>query len=114
MICFVGLGRRRRDEQSRNRTEYTKFKENIEYTVIMPGEYDDALRYQQNPEQCKNFVVISGLLAALLALSTVIVSRRCGKFKSRMLFKCKIRFILNSSDMWTGIAHARQRQEEHR
>ncbi|XP_040166205.1 uncharacterized protein LOC120901908 isoform X2 [Anopheles arabiensis] len=74
------LGRRRRDEQSRNRTEYTKFKENIEYTVIMPGEYDDALRYQQNPEQCKNFVVISGLLAALLALSTVIT---CG-LASRM------------------------------
>ncbi|XP_052898057.1 uncharacterized protein LOC128304858 [Anopheles moucheti] len=74
------LGRRRRDEHSRNRTEYTKFKENIEYTVIMPGEYDDAMRYQQNPEQCKNFVVISGLLAALLALSTVIT---CG-LASRM------------------------------
>uniref|UniRef100_A0A8W7JVG8 ZP domain-containing protein n=1 Tax=Anopheles albimanus TaxID=7167 RepID=A0A8W7JVG8_ANOAL len=70
------LGRRRRDtEGARNRTEYTKFKENIEYTVIMPGEYEDAMRYQQAPEQCKNFVIISGLLAALLALSTVIT---CG------------------------------------
>ncbi|ETN57885.1 hypothetical protein AND_010537 [Anopheles darlingi] len=70
------LGRRRRESEgaTRNRTEYTKFKENIEYTVIMPGEYDDAMRYQQAPEQCKNFVIISGLLAALLALSTVIVS----------------------------------------
>ncbi|XP_058060491.1 uncharacterized protein LOC131211142 [Anopheles bellator] len=69
------LGRRRRESSPRNRTEYTKFKENIEYTVIMPGEYDDAMRYQQSPEQCKNFVVISGLLAALLALSTIIT---CG------------------------------------
>ncbi|XP_049533381.1 uncharacterized protein LOC125949928 [Anopheles darlingi] len=76
-LSRTGLGRRRRESEgaTRNRTEYTKFKENIEYTVIMPGEYDDAMRYQQAPEQCKNFVIISGLLAALLALSTVIT---CG------------------------------------
>lgn len=89
---FLGLGRRRRSagevaygnllsmighdrfrRAALNTTEFTKFKENIEYTVIMPGQYDD-LRYKEVPDQCKNFVMISGLLAGLLALSTIIVS----------------------------------------
>lgn len=54
------------------KSEYTKFKENIEYTVILPGEYDENRLQEQ--DQCKSFILISGLLAALLALSTIIVS----------------------------------------
>lgn len=55
-------------------TEYTKFKENIEYTVIMPGEYNSNGVPLDTSDQCKNFVLISALLAILLALSTIIVS----------------------------------------
>jgi hypothetical protein len=69
----LGHGRRRRSAD-RNSTEYTKFKENLEYTVIMPGEYDNTVKYDETMENCKSFVLISGLLAGLLALSTIIVS----------------------------------------
>lgn len=74
-----GHGRRRRaifqqtNKNSTNSiTDFTKFKENIEYSVSLPGEYD-SLRYQ-DPDQCKNFVLISGLLALLLTLSTILVN----------------------------------------
>lgn len=73
-----GHGRRRRAVQqqtNKNHTnsiiDFTKFKENIEYSVLLPGEYDQ-MRYQ-DPDQCKNFVLISGLLALLLTLSTILV-----------------------------------------
>lgn len=75
-----GHGRRRRtlnltqSENSSNAiSEYTKFKENIEYTVLLPGEFDH-LKGFPDPDQCKNFVLISGLLAMLLTLSTILVS----------------------------------------
>lgn len=65
-----GHGRRRRDLSNTNTTEYTKFKENIEYTVIMPGDYNSM---EANSEQCKHFVLISMLLAVLLTFSTILV-----------------------------------------
>lgn len=65
-----GHGRRRRSINA-NTTEYTKFKENIEYTVTVPGEYDE-IRYTES-DQCRHFVIISILLSALLALSTILV-----------------------------------------
>lgn len=68
-----GHGRRKRTPSHDNTTEFTRFKENIEYSVIMPGEFDQ-MRGIQDPDQCKNFVLISGLLATLLALSTILVS----------------------------------------
>jgi hypothetical protein len=40
----------------------------------MPGEYDNAVKFDDSVESCKSFVMISGLLAGLLALSTIIVS----------------------------------------
>jgi hypothetical protein len=61
--------------QDRNATEFTRFKENIQYSVTMPGEFESQMKYQDSTEQCKNFVLISGLLAALLALSTIIVRK---------------------------------------
>lgn len=73
-----GHGRKRRaiaDYSDTNHTnaltEFTKFKENIEYSVMLPGEYDQ-MRYQ-DPDQCRNFILISGLLALLLTLSTILV-----------------------------------------
>lgn len=74
-----GHGRRKRTpgllpgkNDTNSTTEYTRFKENIEYTVIMPGEFDQMKGI--DPDQCKNFVLISGLLAMLLAFSTILVS----------------------------------------
>lgn len=74
-----GHGRRKRTpgllpgkNDTNSSTEYTRFKENIEYTVIMPGEFDQLKGV--DPDQCKNFVLISGLLAMLLAFSTILVS----------------------------------------
>lgn len=50
--------------------DYKRFKENIEYSVFLPGEFDQ-MKYQDT-EQCKNFILISGLLAMLLTLSTIL------------------------------------------
>lgn len=41
----------------------------------MPGELSADLKFTDTTEHCKNFVLISGLLAGLLALSTIIT---CG------------------------------------
>lgn len=77
-----GHGRKRRaiaDQTDKNHTnsltEFTKFKENIEYSVMLPGEYDQ-MKYQ-DPDQCKNFILISGLLALLLTMSTILVIIPC-------------------------------------
>lgn len=61
-------------KQFRNTTEYTKFIENIGFSVIMPGDYDKFTNAQANSDQCRSFIVMSGFLGALLALSTIIVS----------------------------------------
>lgn len=73
-----GHGRKRRsiaDQNDTNNTnsvtEFAKFKENIEYSVMLPGDYDQ-MKYQDT-DQCKNFILISGLLALLLTLSTILV-----------------------------------------
>ena len=72
----TGHGRKRRaiEHEDKNVTEYTKFKENLQYTVLMPGELTNEVKYRESGDQCRNFVMISGLLAGLLALSTIIVS----------------------------------------
>lgn len=74
---FTGHGKRRRrsiaDKTSQNVHEYTRFKENIEYTVIMPGDgYENSGKTED--QQCKSFLFIALLLGLLLALSTIIVS----------------------------------------
>lgn len=74
-INILGHGRKRRQIDGLNTTEFTKFKENIEYTVLMPGELGQDVKFSDTTEHCKNFVMISGLLAGLLALSTIIT---CG------------------------------------
>lgn len=74
-----GHGRRKRREilpatynSSNGLSEFTKFKQNIEYTVIMPSEYDDERILDSG--QCRQFANLSMGLAVLLAFSTVIVS----------------------------------------
>lgn len=79
-----GHGRRRRAIADHNKnhtnslTDYTRFKENIEYSVLLPGDYDQ-MKYQDD-DQCKSFILISGLLALLLTLSTILVSTMKPKF----------------------------------
>lgn len=68
--CLGHGKKRRRSIADKNATEYTKFKENIEYTVIMPGESENG----KTEDQCRSFLLIALLLGLLLALSTVIVS----------------------------------------
>ncbi|CRL00895.1 CLUMA_CG014146, isoform A [Clunio marinus] len=78
-----GHGRKRRAiDHNKNATEYTKFKENLQYTVLMPGELSNGVNYNQSSEQCRNFVVISGLLAGLLALSTIITCGLASRLQS--------------------------------
>lgn len=97
-----GHGRRRRRRHlaggDANATEYTKFKENIEYTVTVPGEYDE-LRFAES-DQCRHFVIISILLSALLALSTILVS----SLEASDLHILRIQIILKISlDMCVGV-----------
>lgn len=77
-----GHGRRRRhlsdetiDSNNSSAIEFTKFKENIEYTVLLPGEFDHLKGYN-DADQCKNFILISGLLALLLTFSTILVRKQ--------------------------------------
>lgn len=73
MLLSTGHGKkRRRSIADKNSTEYTKFKENIEYTVIMPGEFENGKT--SSDDQCRSFLFIAVLLGLLLALSTIIVS----------------------------------------
>lgn len=76
-----GHGKRRRSIADKNATEYTKFKENIEYTVIMPGEFENGTK----DDQCRSFLLIALLLGLLLALSTVIVSEICSRIAVELM-----------------------------
>lgn len=96
-----GHGRKRRaiadqnDNNTNALTEFTKFKENIEYSVMLPGEYDQ-MKYQ-DPDQCKNFILISGLLALLLTMSTILVSILFEIMPSSTVFKNSFNFSLARS-----------------
>lgn len=75
-----GHGRRRRHMQastaptllnefaSNNKTEYTRFKENIEYTVIMPGESEPKRRELIENPPCRGAIMVTGLLMLLLSI----------------------------------------------
>lgn len=54
-----------------NGTQYTKIKENLEYTVLMPGEF-----YHRNATiegSCSTFLVVAAILGCLLFLSAFIM-----------------------------------------
>ncbi|CAG9798336.1 unnamed protein product [Chironomus riparius] len=75
-------GKKRRSIDT-NTTDYTRFKENLQYTVLMPGEFANGdIKFNESPEQCRNFVMISGLLAGLLALSTIITCGLASKLQT--------------------------------
>lgn len=56
---------------AQNGTQFTKIKGNLEYTVLMPGEF-----YHRNPGlegSCSTFLVVAAILGALLFLSAFIM-----------------------------------------
>lgn len=54
-----------------NGTQFTKFQENIEYTVLMPGEfYHKAASLDGN---CSSFLVIAAILGCLLFMSAFVM-----------------------------------------
>lgn len=100
-----GHGRKRRtiaNQTNQNHTngitEFANVKENIQYSVMLPGEYEH-MRYQ-DPDQCKNFILISSLLAALLTMSTLLVSQSITLTASISL-KTNYRIILLNNKSWT-------------
>lgn len=103
----IGHGRKRRaiEHDDKNMTEYTKFKENLQYTVLMPGE-SSAIDLRDGSETCKNFVMITGLLAGLLALSTVIVS-----WSFARILNMDLNFVF--PDLRTRLKAAERRQEKY-
>lgn len=54
-----------------NTTQFTKIKENLEYTVLMPGEFYHRTAAMEN--SCSTFLVIAAILGCLLFLSAFIM-----------------------------------------
>lgn len=54
-----------------NATQYTKFKENLEYTVLMPGEF--CHRTAALEGSCSTFLVIATILGCLLFMSAFVM-----------------------------------------
>lgn len=74
-----GHGRRKKrhytsdDEHLSNTTdEYTRFKENIGYSVIIPGAYGDG-EHGRESEQCRNIILLSILLTVVVAICSILV-----------------------------------------
>lgn len=55
-------------------TQFTKFKENIEYTVVMPGELFHKSAVVD--ASCNTTLVVAGALGCLLLLAGTIVSQK--------------------------------------
>lgn len=52
-------------------SQFTKIAENIEYTVLMPGDFYHRTAAMEN--SCSTFLVIAGILGCLLLFSAVIM-----------------------------------------
>lgn len=108
-----GHGRKRRSITSSTNTstntltDYTKFKQNIEYTVIMPSEYDETRVLDSG--QCRQFANLSMALAVLLAFSTVIVRN-----PALGMLTISVDFIFLFADMYVGVQNAVIIKEKHR
>lgn len=57
--------------QYNDSTQFTKFKENIEYTVLMPSEFYHKTTTMEG--SCSTFLVIAAILGCLLFLSAFIM-----------------------------------------
>ncbi|XP_046659698.1 uncharacterized protein LOC124353753 [Homalodisca vitripennis] len=66
----------------RNNTQYTKFQENIEYTVLMPGDLYHHTVAMEN--SCSTFLVISGALGCLLFVSAFLMCYLASRLQSAL------------------------------
>lgn len=77
-LRFIGTRRKRRhlDGTTTNNStadEYTRFKENIPYTVLVPGAYRSGDQNGADTDQCRNIVFVSILLTVIVAFFAVVV-----------------------------------------
>ncbi|CAH1372751.1 unnamed protein product, partial [Tenebrio molitor] len=94
-----GHGRRRRNTEAieiveapehpaslkkyNNTTQYTKIKENLEYTVLMPGEFYHRTAAMES--SCSTFLVIAAILGCLLFLSAFIMCWLASRLHSALV-----------------------------
>lgn len=75
-----GHGRKRRHIEHRSSTnntdEFTRFKENIAYSVIIPGAYGDG-EHGRESDQCRNIIMLSILLTIVVAICSILVRIYC-------------------------------------
>lgn len=69
--------------QKHNDTQYTKIKENIEYTVLMPGEFFERTAAMEN--SCSTFLVVAAILGCLLFLSAFIMCWLASKLHTALV-----------------------------
>lgn len=70
-----GHGRRKRrhlNHLANNTDEFTRFKENIAYSVIIPGSYGDG-EHGRESDQCRNIIMLSILLTVVVAICSILV-----------------------------------------
>lgn len=71
-----GHGRRKRrnlNHISNHTDEFTRFKENIAYSVIIPGAYGDGDHNSRESDQCRNIIMLSILLTVVVAICSILV-----------------------------------------
>ncbi|KAL3285289.1 hypothetical protein HHI36_019399 [Cryptolaemus montrouzieri] len=91
-----GHGRRRRavgksnetptalmEHYTQNGTQFTRIKENLEYTVLMPGEFFHKSAVVEG--SCSTFLVIAAILGSLLFLSAFIMCWLASRLHSALL-----------------------------
>lgn len=92
-----GHGRRRREiaeieeltseeiitQNQNNITQFTKIKENIEYTVLMPGEFYHRTAAMES--SCSTFLAIAAILGCLLFLSAFIMCWLASRLHSALV-----------------------------
>ncbi|XP_017783560.1 PREDICTED: uncharacterized protein LOC108567538 [Nicrophorus vespilloides] len=70
-------------DQYNNTTQYTKFKENIEYTVLMPGEFYH--RTAAIESSCNSFLAIAAILGCLLFMSAFVMCWLASRLHSTLV-----------------------------
>lgn len=77
--------------------EFTRFKENIGYSVIIPGAYGDGESGRES-DQCRNIIMLSILLTVVVAICSILVRIfiqlfahvKCNFFTKRSKYPIKI------------------------
>ncbi|XP_014279287.1 uncharacterized protein [Halyomorpha halys] len=67
---YTWTGRVEKGEEGNTTSQFTKFKENIEYTVLMPG---DVYSEPTQENACQNMMLMSGALGSMLFTATFLM-----------------------------------------